>query len=244
VAIKFFGDMLFKVKSWIRNQIKWHISPRLSKFKNLILRKRVKIKILGSDNNVNLQFTKIKSNIFIQGNLNKIEVDSQSKINQIKIEIQGNSNSVVIEKNVSIEGLSVYFTGDGCRLYIGPGSYIAGAVFILAESNTQIQIGDGCMLAGGIEIRTGDSHGIFDIESKTRINLGKNVAIRNYVWIANGATILKGARIPNGSIIGSKTLVSNELIYENAVYIGNPARVVKRNVAWSWDLNRFPNHRF
>jgi hypothetical protein len=60
VAIKFFGDMLFKVKSWIRNQIKWHISPRLSKFKNLILRKRVKIKILGSDNNVNLQFTKIK----------------------------------------------------------------------------------------------------------------------------------------------------------------------------------------
>ena len=69
----------------------------------------------------------------------------------------------MIEKNVSIEGLSVYFTGDGCSLYIGQGSYISGAVFILAESNTQIRIGESCMFAGGIEIRTGDSHGIFDI---------------------------------------------------------------------------------
>lgn len=246
MAIKIFSfdDMLFNVKIWIRNQIKWHISPRLSKYKNLILRKRVKTKILGSDNNVNLKFTKIKSNIFIQGNLNKIEIDNKAKIHQIKIEIQGNSNSVVIDKKVLIEKLSIYFTGNGCKLHIGSNSYISGAVFILAESDTQIEIGEGCMLAYGIEVRTGDSHGIFDIESKTRINLGKNVAIGSYVWIANGATILKGARIPNGSIIGSKTLVSNELIYENAVYVGNPARVVKQNVVWSWHLNRFPNHRF
>ena len=236
--------MLCKVKTWIRNQINWHISPHLSKSKNLILRKRVKIKMLGSDNNVNLKFTKKKSNVSIQGKLNKIEIDCKSKINQIKIEIQGNFNSVVIDKNVLIEELTIYFTGDGCKLHIGSDSYISGAVFILAESDTQIDIGEGCMLAYGIEVRTGDSHGIFDINTKSRINHGKNVFIGNHVWIASGVTVLKGAHIPIGCIIGSKSLLSKPLKHENAIYVGNPARVVKQNVVWSWHLNRFPNHRF
>jgi acetyltransferase-like isoleucine patch superfamily enzyme len=229
---------------WLFDQYKWHIQPHFLKWLFLISRKRVKTKIIGLQNDSNFKFTSQKSYLSIKGNHNKININSGANIKSLKIDIKGNGNDLEFEDNVLIENLSIHCEGDNCRFLIARGSYISAAVFILAESGTSIKIGKNCMFAGGIEVRTGDSHGIFDISSRNRINYGKDVVIGNCVWIANGATILKGSNIPHGSIIGSKSIVSGVLEFENAIYVGAPAKVVKLNVAWSWELNRFPEHRF
>ena len=229
---------------WLFDQYKWHIQPTLLKWLFFISGKKIETNIVGRQNKSNFKFTSQKSYLSIKGSHNIININSRAKIKSLKIDIKGNGNNLEFEDNVLIENLSIYCEGDNSRLFIARGSYISAAVFILAESGTSIKIGKNCMFAGGIEVRTGDSHGIFDISSRTRINHGKDVVIGDYVWIANGATILKGSNIPHGSIIGSKSIVSGALDFENAIYVGVPAKLVKQNVAWSWDLNRFPEHRF
>jgi acetyltransferase-like isoleucine patch superfamily enzyme len=232
------------MRKWFFDHYKKHIQPYFVKWLFLISRKRVETKINGRQNKSNFKFTSKKSCLFIKGCHNKININSAANIKSLKIDIKGNGNNLEFEDNVLIENLSIYCEGDDCRFCISGGSYISAAVFILAESGTSIKIGKNCMFAGGIEVRTGDSHGIFDVSSRARINHGKDVVIGDYVWIANGATILKGSNIPHGSIIGSKSIVSGALDFENAIYAGAPAKSVKQNVAWSWDLNRFPEHRF
>lgn len=232
------------MRDWFANQYKWHVQKILKKLLFLISKKRVKTNIHGRDNQSNFKFSSQKSRLFIAGSNNKLSIHPNSNIKSLTIDNKGNNNYFQFEENVHIENLSIYCEGDNCSFIISRGSYISSAVFILAESGTGIKIGKNCMFAGGIEIRTGDSHGIFDISSKVRINHGKNVVIGDYVWVANGATILKGANIPNGSIIGSKSLVCGKLDFENAIYVGIPAKAVKKNVAWAWELNRFPEHWF
>jgi acetyltransferase-like isoleucine patch superfamily enzyme len=111
---------------------------------------------------------------------------------------------------------------------------------MLAESGTRIDIGTSCMIAQGVEIRTGDSHGIFDLASRERINPGKNIRIGSSVWLANGVLVLKGAVIPDGCVVGARSVVTAEFSEPNAVYVGHPARLVRSNIAWGWHVDRFP----
>ena len=232
------------MRVWLYNQYKWQIRPLIFKFLRFITRKKVKIKINGFKNETDFRFSSQESRLSISGDNNQVSIHPNTNIKSINIYINGDNNILKFDENVHIDNLSIYCEGNNCSFIISRGSYISSAVFILAESGTGIKIGKNCMFAGGIEIRTGDSHGIFDISSKVRINHGKNVVIGDYVWVANGATILKGANIPNGSIIGSKSLVCGKLDFENSIYVGIPAKAVKKNVAWAWELNRFPEHRF
>jgi acetyltransferase-like isoleucine patch superfamily enzyme len=44
--------------------------------------------------------------------------------------------------------------------------------------------------------------------------------------------ILKGAIIPNNCVIGANSFVGKHLEKENAVYGGQPARILKEEIIW------------
>ena len=88
------------------------------------------------------------------------------------------------------------------------------------------------MISYDTEIRNTDSHMIYDLETKKRINYGKEIEIGNNVWIGTRAMSLKGVKAGDGSIIAAGSIV-NKNINSNTIVAGIPAKEVKNNVYWT-----------
>lgn len=87
------------------------------------------------------------------------------------------------------------------------------------------------MFSYNIELRTGDSHSIIDLETNKRINFAEDIVIGNYVWIGAHCIILKGVEIGDNCIVGTNSIITKS-ICQNSLSVGIPAKIVKRNVTW------------
>ena len=94
-----------------------------------------------------------------------------------------------------------------------------------------INIGNECIVASNVFI-TDYNHSIDrnDKEGYKRL-VQKTVRIGNNVWIGEKAIILPGVIVGNNSIIGAESVVTKS-VPDNAVAVGNPAKVIK---IWSDD---------
>ncbi|MCM1538732.1 MAG: SDR family NAD(P)-dependent oxidoreductase [bacterium] len=109
-----------------------------------------------------------------------------------------------------------------------------------ANSGKKIKIGRDCMFSHGIDLWSGDGHSIFDVNNGKNINsifksqteIKNSIVIGDHVWVGKGAFILHGTVIGNGSIIGAKSVVKGEFP-NNCSIAGNPAKMIKKDVAWS-----------
>lgn len=130
------------------------------------------------------------------------------------------------------------FVGKNALLKIGTGFSINGNYRITVNKGTSILMGDDCMLSYDVSMRSNDGHSIFDVVRKENINstddVNKNrgIVLGNHVWIGERACVLYNTRIGDGSIIGAMSLVKGK-IPNNCIAVGVPAKVIKRNVAWS-----------
>ena len=86
------------------------------------------------------------------------------------------------------------------------------------------------MFSRNINLLTSDGHSI--LKDNKRINLAKDIIIKDGIWVADNVTILKGTVISNGSIVGTNSLVNKEFKEENILIAGIPSKVVKRGVRW------------
>jgi len=105
---------------------------------------------------------------------------------------------------------------------IGDHCLVCPGVRILAAS--EITIGESCMIASGAYITDSDWHGIYD----RSLPIGKTcpVVLEENVWVGDSAIVCKGVHIGKNSIIGAGAVVASD-IPENAIAVGNPARVIK-----------------
>jgi len=87
------------------------------------------------------------------------------------------------------------------------------------------------MFSYDIELKTGDSHSIFDLNTNSRINFGKSIKLGNHVWVGAHVVILKGVEIGDNSVIGTST-VCTKSIPACSLAVGIPANVIKTNVTW------------
>lgn len=78
-----------------------------------------------------------------------------------------------------------------------------------------------------LDVRTGQNTNASAELSKT-----KKIIIGNHVWIGQDATLLYNTDIGDGSIVGTKSLVKGKFP-NNCVIGGNPARLLKADIAWS-----------
>ncbi|EMH4164085.1 maltose O-acetyltransferase [Pluralibacter gergoviae] len=88
-----------------------------------------------------------------------------------------------------------------------------------------IHIGDNCMLAPGVHIYTA-THPLDAQERNSGLELGKPVTIGNNVWIGGRAVINPGVTIGDNAVIASGSVVVKN-VPANAVFGGNPARIIK-----------------
>ena len=79
-----------------------------------------------------------------------------------------------------------------------------------------------------------DAHTIYDNSNQHqdhKSNRKKGIMINDNVWIGARVTILKCVTIGAGSVIGANSCVVSD-IPENSIAVGNPAKIVRRNITW------------
>lgn len=167
------------------------------------------------------------------GKNNHVKLHEQSNLKNSFIEFKGNNSSFTIGQQTGISG--TFRLGFGCHISIGNNTTSTNAVWVTCAEQTSITIGDDCMFATNNQIRTDDSHAIYDVNTGKRVNPSKNIVIGNHVWVAYGATILGGSHIGNGSVIGAYSLVKKE-VPNNCVVAGIPAKIIKKDIFWERPL--------
>ena len=172
----------------------------------------------------------VNKRIDICGTNNRVFIGSGASIYNLQVVMRGNNNLLSIGKNCSVSGF-IEIIGDSGEITIGNRSMIAASVRIIAHTEKKIEIGEDCMIADLTDIRTTDSHSILNSEGE-RINHDKDIKIGDRVWITREVVVLKGSIIGSDSVIGIRSIVNKE-IPANSLAVGNPARVVQKNITWS-----------
>lgn len=203
---------------------------------------------------------KIKnSKIILQDDLKKILIGENVNIYNSKIFISGDQTEVHIGNGTAIINSSILIRDSFNLLYLQGGRTTICNTTIWLESQRSkveikqdftmqggnissiegkcISIGEDCMFSDGIELRTGDSHGIYNLLDNKRINFAENIIIDDHVWLCANCKILKGSIIPKNSVVGNLSLVTKPLPEENSIYAGLPAKLIKRNITWSRNIN-------
>lgn len=154
----------------------------------------------------------------------------------MKIVINGNNNRISIGENCFIGPNSLIFiTGDKNTLSIGAKSSFSGEVRFVVEEGHRMLIEEECLCGIQVCFRTSDGHPLFD-EMGKRINPPGDVVIERHVWIGQRATILKGVRLAEGSVVGTMSLVNKSFREPKSLIVGIPAKLVKREIAWQYEL--------
>lgn len=151
-----------------------------------------------------------------------------------------NQSQVIVGKNVRADKLKISFV-NSCRCTVGNDCSFASNCLLVSCDFMSVELGNDCMFSNNIVVHAGDGHAVFDAETGNRINydiekgLSKfQIKLHDHIWVGYEAFILAGADIGTGCVLGGRSL-ANRAYPNNCVLVGNPARVVKENVAWTRD---------
>lgn len=131
------------------------------------------------------------------------------------------------------------FVRDHAVLQIGADTSFGEESYLACYSYSKVLIGRDCMFSRYVFLYSSDSHSMFDVETGENLNSTSEqylqrskIVLGDHVWIGVRATILYDTVVENGSIIGANSLVKGKFP-NNCMVAGNPAKIIRRNVAWS-----------
>jgi acetyltransferase-like isoleucine patch superfamily enzyme len=177
-----------------------------------------------------------KTKIRISGKNNTITIHPENQLYNCLLHVSGNNCEIIIGQHCKLSNIELWIENDGGKIQIGYRSTMEGG-HIAATEGQSISIGEDCMFSHEIEIRNGDSHAIYDEQSKLRINAAESILIGNHVWLGADAKVLKGAVIGDNSIIATGGIVTGKCEDYNSIYGGIPAKKIKGGITWIRERN-------
>lgn len=141
---------------------------------------------------------------------------------------------ITLGDDVNFFGKVDVFSGrqvDEPRLVLGNRVDLGHNIIFLVSK--EIRIDDDVNVASGVRFMDTDSHPrdtmarIADLPAPE--DEIKPVHIRRYAWIGHNSFIMKGVTVGEGAIVGVNSVVLND-IPDYSVAIGNPARVIVKNI--------------
>ena len=145
--------------------------------------------------------------------------------------------SMLKERNELLRGLLGKSDGDtfinqpfycdyGSNIRVGRRFFANFNCTVLDEA--PVTVGDDCFIGPNVSIYTA-CHSTDPVERNSRREWAKPVTIGDNVWIGGSVTILPGVTIGSNVTIGAGSVVVKD-IPDGCVAVGNPCRVVKRNI--------------
>lgn len=187
--------------------------------------------IQGRLNEIHVYGTKVGSRIQIMGNGNKVIIEKRGLLKDCLIKISGNNNTVILRREAFVSGAELWVENNGCTIEIGARTFVGHHSHLACT-------GDGCCLSVGangmissyVQIRTGDSHSIVDMDGH-RLNLEKSVKIGDHCWLGEGSKVLKGVTLEGDNVVSTGAIVTKSF-NRNVLLGGIPAKVLKENINW------------
>ena len=124
-------------------------------------------------------------------------------------------------KNLSIK--PGFFCDLGINLHVGDNFLTNYNVTILDMA--PVTIGNNTWIGPGVGIYA-VAHPMEAAGRVDRLGIAKPITIGDNVWVGGNSTIVMGVTIGNNVIIGAGSVVTHD-IPDNAVAVGNPARVIR-----------------
>lgn len=180
---------------------------------------------------VNHGGVKVGSRIQIVGNGNKLIMEKGSMLLNSLVKISGNNNEVVLKANSYVSGAELWVENNGCTIEIGKCTFVGHHSHLACtEDGSRLIVGSDGMISSYVQIRTGDSHSIVDLEGK-RINPAESVEIGNHCWIGEGAKVMKGVTLEGDDVVSTGAIVTKSF-GKNVLIGGIPAKVIKESINW------------
>ena len=107
----------------------------------------------------------------------------------------------------------------GCRVFLGKNVFANHGLTIMSVGTITIE--DGVMLGPEVALLTVNHE-----PKNIRVIFTKEIHIKKNAWIGARVSILPGVTIGENAIVGTGSIVTKD-IPDNAVAVGNPARVIK-----------------
>jgi maltose O-acetyltransferase len=112
------------------------------------------------------------------------------------------------------------------EIIIGDNVFINNSSTIIADK-ASILIHKNVLIGQNFTAISSDFHPIYRYNRKSQEYGGKDIIIKDNVFIGANVTILKGVIIGENSVIGASSIVNID-IPANTIAIGNPIRVIKK----------------
>ena len=174
---------------------------------------------------------RVNSRIQCVGNDNLVILEDNCMLLNTLIKISGNNNVVILGENSYVSGAELWVADNKCKLSIGKNTFVGHHSHLACtEDGSRLDIGDDGMISSYVQIRTGDSHKIYELEG-CRINNAKSVLIGDHCWIGEGAKILKGVTLEGNNIVSTGAIITKSFP-KNTLIGGIPGKVLKENVLW------------
>ena len=166
---------------------------------------------------------------------NVIEICDGSQFNNVRFDLGNDRTCIKIGQNCQISNTYIRLKYGYMQLVsIGDNTIIHGADFFLDE-NSGCVIGDNCLISDSVKFWGSDGHAIIDLQTNQVINsVSGPITIGQHTWIGQAVRITKNARVARNSIIGMASVVTKAFTEENVILVGQPAKIVKRDVNWDF----------
>lgn len=134
---------------------------------------------------------------------------------------------VTLAPNVNILRDCVLETGQGGTITVGADTYLHPRCQVMAYKGS-VSIGEHVAVAPGCAFYA-YNHGTRpdQLIKQQPLHTRGGIIVGDGAWIGFGVIVLDGVTIGDGAIIGAGAVVTDD-IPENAIAVGNPARVVAR----------------
>ena len=232
--------MIQKMKEAIRNEWASDDDSKIINFLSRLTRLFCfnKISVTGRNNILitNGVFY-LKSRILIKGSNNRVIIGKGTRLDHTNFIVQGHNVTITIGRRNYLGHTKFFVEDDYSNLTIGEENIFGHNNHVAVTEGTKISFKNKCLMAQNVTFRSGDSHGIFDKETKQRINTAQNVTIGNRVWFGYNTTVLKGVEIKDDTIVATGSTVIKSPEESNVILGGIPAKIVKRKVYWTPERN-------
>ncbi len=174
---------------------------------------------------------------YIIGKNNVIIIENADQKSRINLNIRGSGNLVYIKRPAKIHSMKVNVgtnvDNHESKLIIEPGlSSEPNFTILMPNSGSVIKIDKKCMFSHDVKMRCGESpHLIFD-NNDEYLDVSEGIFIGERCWVGEGVFFTKNVTLPNETIVGAKSVVTRRFDTARSVIAGNPAQVVRKNVAW------------